>query len=107
MIDIQPVAGCVIDNGRYCDPFMAREVLNPDVWDDPDTMKLYDQPAIDALRAEVELLRSVIDAAPRCRLLEVQCSGFDDPDRPVLDWMVKSGKRFAIIDTGALGEPGK
>lgn len=36
--------------------------------------------------------------APEARPLELQCNGFDDPDRERLDKLVKSGKRVRLVE---------
>ena len=60
--------------------------------------------ALEAAREDAEAVRTAITTAPKCRLLEVQSLGFDDPDRPVLEWMIKSGKRFRIVDEAAIDQ---
>lgn len=47
-----------------------------------------------------ELCRAYLDLldAPEARPLELQCKGFDDPDRERLNRMVKSGKRVRLVD---------
>ena len=60
MHKIKPVAGCVVGDWGLVDPFMAREVNDESLWDEPHIVKLYDQSAIDALRAEVERLSAAL-----------------------------------------------
>jgi hypothetical protein len=50
-----------------------------------------------ALVRELAELRRRVERAPVARPLELQCSGFDDPDRDRLDAIVKSGKRVRLL----------
>jgi len=73
---------------------------------DPELLEVLNEAAdaLEAAREDAEAVRTAITTAPKCRLLEVQSLGLDDPDWPVLDWMVKSGKRFRIVDDDAIDQ---
>ena len=51
----------------------------------------------DALRQRAERAEARVREAPVARPLELQCNGFDDPDRERLDAIVKSGKRVRLV----------
>lgn len=106
MNEIKPVAGCIIDKAKgLCDPFMAKSVLDPTIWDEPYVAKLFDQSTIDALKAEAESLRADAERYRWLRSLDGSCDAAACVNINIgFDWIEQHGEQLdAAIDAARKG----